>query len=192
MKPKGLMRAKVASEPMRPMFGPFQGTRSGTYGRSARWTSNFHARAVARRPPGPRADRRRLWVGGRRGVVLVHELRAGRFKKNSLIAATTGRMLIQRLGHGQVRLLGGHALAHGCAPCGRAECGLALDELADGADATVGEIVDVVDLNADLDRLAICGADEGLVAREARRIALRSRQCLEGQRSADGLLLVVL
>ena len=44
---------------------------------------------------------------------------------------------------------------------------LVLDELADRADATVAEVVDVVDVETDLDRLAVADAVEGGLAARA-------------------------
>ena len=44
-----------------------------------------------------------------------------------------------------------------------------MDQLTDGADATVTEVVDVVSLNADLHRLTITGAGQGLLPRLQRQ-----------------------
>ena len=70
--------------------------------------------------------------------------------KNSLMAATTGRMLIRRLRGDRLDVLGGHALAHDPLHAGQADADLVLDQLADRADAAVGEVVLVVEAVARL------------------------------------------
>ena len=50
------------------------------------------------RPPGPRAERRRLWVSSARGFVWSMNWLKGLEPKNSLMAAVTGRMLIRLWG----------------------------------------------------------------------------------------------
>ena len=64
---------------------------------------------VTDRPPGPRADRRRLWVSSARGLVWSMNWDRGRDPKNSLMAAVTGRILI-RLWGDHVQVLNGHSL----------------------------------------------------------------------------------
>ena len=158
--------------------------------------SNFHARAVTGQTAG--AQGRQTALVGQSGerVVLVHELRELGGSEELLDRGHDGADVDQRLGRDRVRLLGGHALAHGALHAGEAGADLALDELADGADATVGEVVDVVDLNADLDGLAIAGAGEGLVALVQGEEVLDGRDdVLEGQGRGlgvgfDGQLLV--
>ena len=68
--------------------------------------------------------------------------------KNSLMAATIGRMFTRRLRGDLVGLLHAHALAHHALHARQADAELVLDELADRADAAVAEVVDVVDLDA--------------------------------------------
>ena len=70
--------------------------------------------------------------------------------KNSLMAATTGRMLISVCGRDRLDVLGGHALADDPLHAGQADAHLVLDELADRADAPVGEVVLVVEAVARL------------------------------------------
>src|SRR3954464_10202194 len=50
------------------------------------------------RPPGPRADRRRLWVRPASGLVWSMNCESWLVPKNSLMEATTGRMLIRVCG----------------------------------------------------------------------------------------------
>ena len=70
--------------------------------------------------------------------------------KNSLIAATTGRMLMSVCGRDGLDVLGGHALADDALHAGQADAHLVLDQLADRADAAVGEVVLVVEAVARL------------------------------------------
>ena len=71
-------------------------SRSGTCGRSATvCTSRTSKPARSReRPPGPRADRRRLWVRPDSGLTWSMNCDSWLVPKNSLMAATTGRMLM--------------------------------------------------------------------------------------------------
>ena len=70
--------------------------------------------------------------------------------KNSLIAATTGRMLTSVVRRDGLDVLGGHALAHDALHAAEADAHLVLDQLADAADAAVGEVVLVVEAVARL------------------------------------------
>ena len=84
--------------------------------------------------------------------------------KNSLIAATTGRTLIRVCG--VIASMSCVVMRSRTTRSMRRQAGadLVLDELADRADATVAEVVDVVDVEADLGRLAGAQAVEGRVA----------------------------
>ena len=64
--------------------------------------------------------------------------------KNSLIAATTGPDVDQRLRRDRLDVLGRHALAHDPLHAREADAHLVLDELADRAHPAVAEVVDVV------------------------------------------------
>ena len=70
--------------------------------------------------------------------------------KNSLMAATTGRMLTRVVGRDRLDVLGGHALADHALHAAEADAHLVLDQLADAADAAVGEVVLVVEAVARL------------------------------------------
>ena len=158
--------------------------------------SNFHARAVAGQAAGTQGRQTALVGQAGERVVLVHELRELGGSEELLDRGHDGADVDQRLGRDRVRLLGGHALAHGALHAGEAGADLALDEFADGADATVREVVDVVDLDADLDGFAISGAAEGLVALvEGEQVLDGGDDVLEGQGRGlgvgfDGQLLV--
>ena len=70
--------------------------------------------------------------------------------KNSLMAATTGRMLTSVVGRDRLDVLGRHALADDALHAAEADAHLVLDQLADAADAAVGEVVLVVEAVARL------------------------------------------
>ena len=82
--------------------------------------------------------------------------------KNSLIAATTGRMLISVCGRDGLDVLGGHALPDHPLHAGQAQADLVLDELPDAPDPAVAEVVDVVDLVALLARVQLHQVLDGL------------------------------
>ena len=65
---------------------------------------------------------------------------------NSLMAATTGRMLISALGSDLAGLLvlQGHALTDDALHTGEADAELVLQQLAHAADAAVAQVVDLV------------------------------------------------
>ena len=158
--------------------------------------SNFHAGAVTGQAAGAQGRQAALVGQAGQRVVLVHELRELGGSEELLDRGHDGADVDQRLGRDRVRLLGGHALAHGAFHAGEAGADLTLDELADGADATVGEVVDVVDLDADLDGLTTAGAGEGLVALvEGEEVLDGGDDVLEGEGRGlgvgfDGQLLV--
>ena len=130
----------------------FRASRSGTCGRSGeKWTSRTSKPARSRdRPPGPSADRRRRWVRPDSGFTWSMNCDSWEVPKNSLIAATTGRMLMSVCGRDRLDVLGRHALAHDALHAGQADADLVLDQLADRADAAVGEVVLVVEAVARL------------------------------------------
>src|SRR5699024_6477480 len=55
-------------------------------------------------------------------------------------------------------VLSGHALTYDALHAGQTRADLVLDELADGADAAVAEVVDVVELDGQLDLFPVAGA----------------------------------
>ena len=96
------------------------------------------------RPPGPSADRRRLWVRPGERVGLVHELRELRGSEELLHRRDDGADVDQGLRRDRLDVLGRHALADDALHAGQAGAELVLDQLADRADAAVAEVVDVV------------------------------------------------
>ena len=101
------------------------------------------------RPPGPSADRRRLWVEPGQRVGLVHELRQLRGAEELLDRRHDRADVDQGLRRDRLDVLRGHALADDALHAGEADADLVLDQLADGAQAPVAEVVDVVGLDRD-------------------------------------------
>ena len=92
-----------------------------------------------------------------------------------MIAATTGRMLISVCGRDGLDVLGGHALADHPLHAGQPDADLVLDQLADAADAAVGEVVLIVEAVAGfgLDQVEqVRHRGEDLAAREDRLVGL--------------------
>ncbi len=94
----------------------------------------------------------------RERVVLVHELRELRGAEELLDRGHHGADVDQGLRGDRLDVLRGHALADDALHAGQAGADLVLDELADGAQATVAEVVDVVDLDAHVDLVAVLDA----------------------------------
>ncbi len=117
--------------------------------------SDLHRRAVAREAAGSQRREAALVGQTRERVVLIHELRQLRGSEELLDRGDDGTDVDERLRRDRLDVLGGHALAHDALHAGEARADLVLDELADGADAAVAEVIDVVELDAHLDLLAV-------------------------------------
>ena len=158
--------------------------------------AHLHGGAVARQAPGAQGRQAALVGQAGQRVVLVHELGELGGPEELLDGGHDGADVDQRLGRDRVGLLRGHALAHGALHARQAGADLALDELADGADAAVREVVDVVGLDAHLDGLAAAGPREGRLALvEGQQVLDGGDDVLQGQGrrpgiSFDGQLLV--
>ena len=102
-----------------------------------------------------RAERRQAAAVGeaRQRVHLVHELRQLAGAEELLDGRDDGPDVDERLRRDGLDVLGGHALADDPLHAGQADADLVLDQLADRADAAVGEVVLVVEAVA---RLAAC------------------------------------
>ena len=99
-----------------------------------------------------RAERRQAAAVGeaRQRVDLVHELRQLRGSEELLDRRHDGADVDQRLGRDRLDVLGRHALTHDALHAAEADADLVLDQLADAADAAVGEVVLVVEAVARL------------------------------------------
>jgi hypothetical protein len=83
-------------------------------------------------------------------VGLVHELAELAGPEELLDGGGDGTDVDQALRRDRLRVLGGHPLAHHPLQTGESDPDLVLDELADGADPTVAEVIDVVGVDRDL------------------------------------------
>ena len=99
-----------------------------------------------------RPERRQAAAVGeaRQRVDLVHELRQLRGAEELLDRGDDRADVDQRLRRDRLDVLGGHALAHDALHAAEADAHLVLDQLADAADAAVGEVVLVVEAVARL------------------------------------------
>jgi len=125
--------------------------------------TDLHAGTVAGQAA--RAERGQATLVRQAGqrVVLVHELGQLRGAEELLDRRHHGADVDQGLRGDRLDVLGGHALAHDALHAGQAGADLVLDQLAHRTDATVAEVVDVVDLHAHIHRLAVARAlDDGL------------------------------
>ena len=124
--------------------------------------TDLHAGAVTGQTARAQGREAPLVGQARQRVVLVHELRQLAGPEELLDGGDDGTDVDQGLRRDRLDVLGRHPLADHALHPGQARAHLVLDQLADGADAAVAEVVDVVGLDADLDRLTVAHAREGL------------------------------
>ena len=119
--------------------------------------TDLDACALTRQAAG--AERREATLVGqaRERVVLIHELRQLRGSEELLDRGDDRTHVDERLRRDGLDVLRRHALANDALHARQARADLVLDELADGADATVAEVVDVIDVETDLGRSRRCG-----------------------------------
>ena len=144
--------------------------------------TDLDAGALTRQTAG--AERRQAALVGqtRERVVLVHELRQLRRSEELLDRGDDGAHVDQGLRRDRLDVLRGHALADDALHARQTGADLVLDELADRADATVAEVVDVVDVETDLGRLAAAEAVERRVAAvQADEVLDRRDDVVDGQ-----------
>ena len=112
--------------------------------------ADLEAGALARQTAG--AERRQAAPVGEPGqrVDLVHELRQLRGAEELLDRRHHRADVDQGLGRDRLDVLGGHALTDDALHAAEADPHLVLDQLADAADAAVGEVVLVVEAVARL------------------------------------------
>ncbi len=125
--------------------------------------TDLDAGAVAAQTTGAQGRQTTLVGQTRERVVLVHELRQLRGSEELLDRGDDGAHVDQGLRRDGLDVLRGHALADDALHAGQTRADLVLDQLADRADATVAEVVDVVGRETDLGLLAAADALEGLL-----------------------------
>ncbi|PFX05810.1 hypothetical protein CJ468_05276 [Nocardia farcinica] len=113
--------------------------------------AHFQAGALTGQTAGAQRREAALVGQARERVVLVHELRQLRGAEELLDRGHDRPDVDQGLRRDGLDVLGGHALTHDALHAREADPDLVLDQLADGAQATVAEVVDVVDLDGHLD-----------------------------------------
>ena len=126
--------------------------------------SDFHACTVTGQAA--RAQRGKTTLVRQTGqrVVLVHELRELGGSEELLDCRNNRADVDQRLRGDCLDVLGGHAFANHALHAGQTRANLVLDQFAHGADATVAEVVDVIDAHGQIDGLAVADARGGLLA----------------------------
>ena len=122
------------------------------------------------------AERRQPALVGQTGerVGLVHELRQLRGAEELLDRRHDRADVDQGLRRDRLDVLGGHPLADDALHAGQADADLVLDQLADRAQATVAEVVDVVDLDRHVDAARVELGDAGVQPHE---VVDRRRRC---------------
>ncbi len=144
--------------------------------------TDLDACALTRQTTG--AERREATLVGqpRERVVLVHELRQLRGSEELLDRGNDRAHVDQGLRGDRLDVLRRHALANDTLHARQTRADLILDELADGADAAVAEVVDVIDIQADGRRLAAANALEARIAAvEANEVLDRRDDVVDGE-----------
>ena len=126
--------------------------------------SHFHRCAVARQAAGAQGGQTALVGHAGQRVVLVHELGQLGGSEELLDGRVHGADVDQGLRGDGLGVLRGHALAHDALHTAQAGAQLVLDQLADLADTTVSEVIDIVHVHVQVDILAVALAREGLAA----------------------------
>ena len=148
--------------------------------------ADLHARALTREAA--RAQRREAALVGEPGerVGLVHELRQLRGAEELLDRRHDRADVDQGLRRDRLDVLGGHPLADDALHAREADADLVLDQLADRAQAPVAEVVDVVGLDRDRDRvLALADRHRGVACVQPDEVLDGGGDVLLGER-ADG------
>ncbi len=144
--------------------------------------ADLDAGALTRQTAGAQGRQAALVGQTRERVVLVHELRQLRRSEELLDRGDDGAHVDQGLRGDRLDVLRGHALADDALHAREAGADLVLDQLADRADATVAEVVDVVDVQADLGGLARAQTVERRVAAvQAHEVLDRRDDVVDGQ-----------
>ena len=144
--------------------------------------TNFHARAVTRQTTGAEGGEAALVGQARKRVVLIHELRelGG---AEELLDRSRQRADVDQRGRGdRLRILSRHALTNRALHAGQARADLRLNQLTDGTNTTVPEVVDVVGLNADFGGFTVADARKNLLTLlQGKHVADRGNNVVLGQ-----------
>ncbi|CAB4650084.1 unannotated protein [freshwater metagenome] len=120
--------------------------------------TNLNTGALAAKPSGAEC-RKATFVGkARERVVLVHELRELACAKELFNRRNHGAHVDEGLRRNGLNVLGRHTLANHALHSGETSTNLVLNQLTDGTNTTVTEVVDVINIETDVDLLARAGA----------------------------------
>ena len=136
--------------------------------------THLHTGALTAQTTGAKGRQAALVGQTSQRVVLVHELTELRSTEELLDSGSHRTDVDQGVGGDGLSVLGGHALTHLTLHTAHTSAHLRLDELTDGADAAVTEVVDVVVLNRDVNFFAVAEALDCVL------VLVQSQQVLDG------------
>ncbi len=152
--------------------------------------AHLHGGAVAGQAAGAQSGQTTLVRHTGQRVVLVHELRQLGGSEELLDGGVHRADVDQGLRGDGLRVLGGHTLADDALHTAQTGAQLVLDQLADLADTTVAEVVDIVDVHAQVHILAVALARElGLALVQGDQVLDRGDDVLAGQAAIVDVLL---
>ena len=135
--------------------------------------AHLHGGAVAGQTAGAQCGETTLVRHTGQRVVLVHELGELGSAEELLDGGVHRADVDQGLRGDGLGVLSGHTLAHHALHTAQTGTQLVLDQLADLADTTVAEVVDIVDVHAQVNVFAVA------LAREGRRTVVQGHQVLD-------------
>ena len=136
--------------------------------------SHFHGGAVAGQAAGAQSGQTTLVGHASQRVVLIHELGQLGGSEELLDGGVHRTDVDQGLRGDGLGILGGHTFADHTLHTAQTGAQLVLDQLADLADTTVAEVVDIVDVHAQVNVLAVA------LARELGLARMQGDQVLDG------------
>ena len=136
--------------------------------------SHFHGRTVTGQAARAEGGQTTLVRHASQRVVLVHELGQLGGAEELLDGRVDRADVDQGLRGDGLGVLRGHAFTHDTLHTAQAGAQLVLDQLADLADTTVAEVVDIIHVHAQVDRFAVAHARESL------RAGVQGHQILDG------------
>ena len=154
--------------------------------------TDLEACTLTRQTAGAKCRQTTLVGQARERVGLIHELRQLRRAEELLDGGHDRADVDQGLRRNCLDVLRGHALANDALHAGKTGADLILNQLADGTQATIAEVVDVIGLDANLAALRLHADDAGMQADD---VLDRSSDVVDGEhalseRRVDAQLLV--
>ena len=142
--------------------------------------ADLEAGPLTRQTAGAQRRQAPLVGQARERVCLIHELRQLRGAEELLDGGNDGADVDEGLRRDGLDILGGHALANHALHARQARADLILDQLTDGAQAAIAEVVDVIGLDLDLATRSLC---HGLPGVQARDVLDRGRDVFLAERA---------